>query len=108
MVMLAGILIIWLTGIKTRFYQQIFPSWSSILLLSLILCERLDRLAVLIVLLVSIMAAFAVHRMKCKLSGFVKTLLLLGMMILIYATLLPNYKLYNSLNNVIYLKCKLP
>lgn len=44
------------------------------------------------------MAAFAVHRMHWKLSGFVNPLLLLGMMIPIHATLLPNYKLYNTLN----------
>ena len=43
------------------------------------------------------MAAFACRRMKWKLSGFVKTLLLMGMMIPIHATLLPNYKIYNQL-----------
>ena len=58
----------------------------------------INGLAVLLVLIISIMAAFAVHRMRWKLSGFVKTLLLLGMMIPIHATLLPNYKLYNTLN----------
>lgn len=57
----------------------------------------INGLTVLFVILISIMAAFACRKMIWKLSGFVKILLLLGMMIPIHATLLPNYKLYNSL-----------
>lgn len=57
----------------------------------------INGLAVLLVILVSIMAAFACRRMRWKLSGFVKTLLLMGMMIPIHATLLPNYKIYSQL-----------
>ena len=57
----------------------------------------INGLAVLCVILVSIMTAFACRRMKWKLSGFVKTLLLMGMMIPIHATLLPNYKIYSTL-----------
>ena len=57
----------------------------------------INGLAVLLVLLVSIMAAFACRRMPWRLSGFVKTLLLMGMMIPIHATLLPNYKIYSRL-----------
>ena len=57
----------------------------------------INGLAVLLVLLVSIMAAFACRRMHWRLSGFVKTLLLMGMMIPIHATLLPNYKIYSRL-----------
>ena len=57
----------------------------------------INGLAVVLVVLVSIMAGFACRRMKWKLSMFVKTLLLLGMMIPIHATLLPNYKFYNFL-----------
>lgn len=52
-------------------------------------------LAVFFVLLLSIMAGFACRRMRWKLSGFVKTLLLMGMMIPIHATLLPNFKIYS-------------
>ena len=55
------------------------------------------RLAVILVILVSIMAAFACRRMQWKLSMLVKTLLLMGMMIPIHATLLPNYKIYSRL-----------
>jgi raffinose/stachyose/melibiose transport system permease protein len=55
----------------------------------------INTLAVLLVIIISIMAAYAIRRMRWKLSGFVKTLLLLGMMIPIHATLLPNYKIYN-------------
>lgn len=57
----------------------------------------LNVLAVVLVLLVSIMAAFAIHRMHWKLSGLVSTLLLMGLMIPIHATLLPNYKIYSML-----------
>lgn len=56
----------------------------------------INTLAVLLVIIISIMAAYAIRRMRWKLSGFVKTILLLGMMIPIHATLLPNYKIYNA------------
>ena len=56
----------------------------------------INTLAVALVILISIMAAFACLRMKWKLSGLVSTLLVLGMMIPIHATLLPNYKIYNT------------
>lgn len=57
----------------------------------------INGLAVLLVIVVSIMSAFACRRMKWKLSIFVKTLLLMGLMIPIHATLLPNYKIYSRL-----------
>lgn len=57
----------------------------------------INGLAVVLVILVSIMAAFACHRMRWKLSGVVKMLLLMGLMIPIHATLLPNYKIYSML-----------
>ncbi len=58
----------------------------------------INTLAVVFVVVISIMAAFACQRMKWKLSGLVSTLLVMGMMIPIHATLLPNYKIYNSMN----------
>lgn len=58
----------------------------------------INVLAVLFVILISIMAAFACRRMHWKLSGLVKTLLLMGMMIPIHATLLPNFKIYSQLH----------
>ena len=57
----------------------------------------INALAVIIVIVVSIMAGFACRRMRWKLSGFVKVLLLMGMMIPIHATLLPNYQIYTKL-----------
>lgn len=57
----------------------------------------INSLAMIFVIIISIMAAYACRRMKWKLSGVVKTILLLGMMIPIHATLLPNYKIYNML-----------
>lgn len=58
----------------------------------------INTLAVVLVVLISIMAAFACQRMKWKLSGLVSTLLVMGMMIPIHATLLPNYKIYSNLH----------
>lgn len=57
----------------------------------------INFLAVAFVLMISIMAGFACRRMQWKLSGVVSSILLLGMMIPIHATLLPNYKIYNML-----------
>lgn len=58
----------------------------------------INTLAVVLVVFISIMAAFACQRMKWKLNGFVSTLLVMGMMIPIHATLLPNYKIYSALH----------
>lgn len=58
----------------------------------------INGLAVILVNIIAIMAAFACSRMKWKLSGLVSTILLMGLMIPIHATLLPNYKLYSTLN----------
>lgn len=58
----------------------------------------INTLAVVLVVIISIMAGYACQRMRWKLNNFVKTLLLLGMMIPIHATLLPNYKIYNTMN----------
>ena len=58
----------------------------------------INTLAVVLVVFISIMAAFACQRMKWKLSGLVSTLLVMGMMIPIHATLLPNYKIYSALH----------
>lgn len=57
----------------------------------------INTLAVLLVLVISIMASYACVRMKWKLSGLVSTILLLGLMIPIHATLLPNYVIYDRL-----------
>lgn len=58
----------------------------------------INTLAVIFVAIISIMAAFVCHRMKWKLSGLVSTVLVMGMMIPIHATLLPNYKIYSALH----------
>lgn len=57
----------------------------------------INTLAVIIVLIISIMASFAITRMTWKLSPVVRNILLLGMMIPIHATILPNYQIYNRL-----------
>jgi len=57
----------------------------------------INVLAVLLVLVISVMMAFACTRMHWKLSGLVRNLILLGMMIPIHATLLPNYVIYDKL-----------
>ncbi len=58
----------------------------------------INTLAVVLVIIISIMAAFACQRMKWKLNGLISTLLVMGMMIPIHATLLPNYKIYSTLH----------
>ena len=57
----------------------------------------INTLAVLLVIIISIMAAFACTRMNWKLKGVVSVLLVMGMMIPIHATLLPNYVIYDRL-----------
>ncbi|MDO5336857.1 MAG: carbohydrate ABC transporter permease [Eubacteriales bacterium] len=57
----------------------------------------INTLAVILVLAISIMAAFACTRMYWKLKGLVAMLLVMGMMIPIHATLLPNYVIYDRL-----------
>jgi raffinose/stachyose/melibiose transport system permease protein len=57
-----------------------------------------NSLAVVLVLGISIMAAFACTRMRWKLAPVVRNLLLLGMMIPIHATILPNYIIYNNIH----------
>lgn len=58
----------------------------------------INVLAVALVIIISIMAGYACQRMQWKLSNLVKTVLLLGMMIPIHATLLPNYKIYSTVH----------
>lgn len=58
----------------------------------------INTLAVVLVVIISIMAAFACQRMKWKMSGLVSTVPVMGMMIPIHATLLPNYKIYHMLH----------
>lgn len=57
----------------------------------------INTLAVVLVIIISIMAAFACKRMLWKLKGVVSVLLVMGMMIPIHATLLPNYTIYDAL-----------
>lgn len=56
----------------------------------------INTLAVFFVIVISIMASFACTRMTWKLSSVVRNILLLGMMIPIHATLLPNYVIYDK------------
>ena len=55
----------------------------------------INVLAVILVVLISVMAAFACGRMHWKLSGLVSMLLMMGLMIPIHATLLPNYMIFD-------------
>jgi len=57
----------------------------------------INILAVILVLIISVMMSFACTRMKWKLSSTVRNIILLGMMIPIHATLLPNYVIYDNL-----------
>lgn len=57
----------------------------------------INTLAVIIVIVFGIMVAYACTRMKWKLNPIVRNLILLGMMIPIHATLIPNFLIYNTL-----------
>lgn len=58
----------------------------------------INTLAVVLVIVISIMASFACTRMEWKLKGVVAVLMVMGMMIPIHATLLPNYVIYDRLH----------
>lgn len=57
----------------------------------------INTLAVVLVIAISIMASFACTRMYWKLKGVVAVIMVMGMMIPIHATLLPNYVIYDRL-----------
>lgn len=57
----------------------------------------INVLAVVLVLIISVMMAFACTRMRWKLSGLVMGLIMMGIMIPIHATLLPNFVIYDKL-----------
>lgn len=57
----------------------------------------INILAVVLVILISVLAVFACDRMYWKLKGVVRIMMVMGMMIPIHATLLPNYVLYDRL-----------
>ncbi|MFV0362615.1 MAG: carbohydrate ABC transporter permease [Suipraeoptans sp.] len=57
----------------------------------------INTLAVILVIVISIMAAFACNRMFWKHKNLVRIIMLMGMMIPIHATLLPNYVIYDRL-----------
>lgn len=57
----------------------------------------INTLAVLCVLFIATMAVFACDRMIWKLKNVVKIIMVMGMMIPIHATLLPNYVIYDRL-----------
>lgn len=57
----------------------------------------INTLAVVLVIIISIMASFACTRMYWRLKGVVAILMVMGMMIPIHATLLPNYVIYDRL-----------
>lgn len=58
----------------------------------------INVLAMVLVVVISVMMAFAITRMKWKLSATVRNIILLGMMIPIHATLLPNFVIYDRLH----------
>ena len=58
----------------------------------------INVLAVLLVLILSVMLAYACTRMRWRLSGLVRGLIMMGLMIPIHATLLPNFIIYDRLH----------
>ena len=88
-------LLVWPEKIRWDNYVEAFVNGHFLLYLKNSLL--INSLAVVLVLIISVMCAFATTRMHWKLSGTVRTLILLGMMIPIHATLLPNYVIYDRL-----------
>lgn len=89
-------LLIWPERIRWDNYVTAFVDGHFLLYLKNSLL--INILAVLLVLVISVMMAFACTRMHWKLSGTVRGMILLGMMIPIHATLLPNYIIYDKLH----------
>lgn len=58
----------------------------------------INTITVLATIVISLMVSYACIRMKWKLSGTVLRILMLGMMIPIHATLLPNFIIYDKLD----------
>lgn len=88
-------LLIWPANIRWDNYVKAFVDGNFLLYFKNSLL--INVLAVILVIIISVMLAFACTRMHWKLSGTVRNLVLLGMMIPIHATLLPNYVIYDRI-----------
>jgi len=88
-------LLIWPENIRWDNYVKAFVDGNFLLYFKNSLL--INVLAVILVIIISIMLAFACTRMHWKLSGTVRNIVLLGMMIPIHATLLPNYVIYDRI-----------
>ena len=58
----------------------------------------INAIAIVITVMLSLTLGYAFTRMKWKLRGITMTVMLLGMMIPIHATLIPNFIIFNALN----------
>ena len=88
-------ILVWPEPIQWVNYQKaLFESnYLPYLLHSIIV----NATTILIVLVISMMASYACVKMNWKLRGVVATILMMGMMIPIHATLLPNFIVYSKL-----------
>ena len=77
-----------------NYYQAIFQSHFLLYLKNSVL---INTLSIFLVVVFSMMCAFACTRMEWKLRGAVSILLLLGLMIPPHATILPNYLVFSKL-----------
>lgn len=88
-------ILVWPRKIQWNNYYLAFTSGNFLHYLKNSLL--INTLAVLLVLIISIMAAFACSRMNWKLKNVASILMVMGMMIPVHATLLPNYVIYDKL-----------
>ncbi len=88
-------LLVWPDTFRLDNYVKAFVDGHFLLYLKNSLL--INTLAVLLVLGISILSAYACTRMRWKLSSLVRNILLLGMMIPIHATLIPNYIIYDKI-----------
>jgi len=108
--------LIWLVNFSFATNQEIFASTTPLIIPETWMIENyvlafvqgnfllffrnsllVNFLAVVFVLFISILSAYACTRMRFKLSRLVFILMILGMMIPIHATLLPNFLIYTRL-----------
>jgi len=119
LIMVAGIQmfpLIWLTNFSLATNTEIFASSTPLIIPDRIMFENyiaafidghfllyfrnsliINTLAVLLVIFISVTASYACTRMRFKFAGLMRNILLIGMMIPIHTTLLPNYVMYETL-----------
>lgn len=86
----------WSIGSKFEYMNYITAWFSGNIGVSFLNSTLVSLVSVVITIIVGSMAAFAIARLRWKLSGFVLVLFLLGVMIPIHATVIPLFIIFNT------------